>query len=974
MLDFRVLGTTSLRIGDHFERKWGSAKTRGLLAVLLTQPPGGRVPVDLLAEWLWGDGEDGEEHRRALQGCVSKLRRELSKMDHPAHVEHGDGAYWIDADRSTVDYHRSRNLLVEAHAAFRGDDVEQARSMAAEAVDLWQGLPLADISTDLAKRWRRRARENELLPGRYLLLDCELELGEFGRALGELDEIQPGYDLDPRLAGHRLRALHGLQRHDDGVAFYINFRKRFQHHTGASTPKELDDLFTRLFDPPRQHKAADTRVSSPEAAPHRIPPDIQDFTGRSRELEQLDGALAHHRKAGISVLDGPAGTGKTALAVRWAHLARKRFPDGVFFTDLRGFSDSPRIEAAEVIAELLDALGVATHRMLDTALRKSTLRKLLDSRQMLIILDNAFNTDHIRELLELMQGCQIVVTSRRRLDGLALRYAPRHITLAGLSETEAEAWLRRDAGARSHHEPHALHEIIRLCANIPIVLRLAGRHLAIHSHELLADLGQRLRQQHALLRLGAEGKDQEITVAAAFSWSYKALTPEERNLFRLLGLHPGKELSLGAASALAGHEGETTRALIDSLVEMNLMHNGGKDQYRFHDLCQSYAADLAGEVEPASTRRAAISRLMDWYLHSAYQANHLVFPHRVEIPMDDMEISAPPERFTDAEDATRWCLRERSSLVAMTRLAARQDLAHHGWRLPNAFGEVLKKHGFYSETTQSLEIALDMARKLGDRYAEAETLGNLANIYLTTREYTRAQDCLRRSYKIFSEIDDLPNLCVTVHNMATHQIYIRNIQQAVELCGEALDIARKLGDQGQQARTLYRLGQAYRHGKQYDRAVDCYNQALWIQRAIREDDREAKTLTELAKLAFAREDDLTAESYCTLALEKHGLVDSQIGKAKALRVLADVCCRKGAHSAAVDHARAALRLSSDGQEPLVEARSLESLGDALYASDDSQAAVDSWRRAKTLLFDLNESDAATKVSAKLASQIQIKNN
>ncbi|MFD0891905.1 AAA family ATPase, partial [Streptosporangium algeriense] len=164
------------------------------------------------------------------------------------------------------------------------------------------------------------------------------------------------------------------------------------------------------------------------------------FAGRRTELAELDLLLGEDTPAAgprIVSLQGTAGSGKTALAVHWAHRISDRFPDGQLYLDLHGYGPEPPVDPAKALETLLRALGTPAGRIpagLDE--RSALFRTLLSGRRTLLMLDNAGSSEQIRPLIP-GSGGVVVVTSRNQLRGLVVEYGARRVVLDQMSGQEA---------------------------------------------------------------------------------------------------------------------------------------------------------------------------------------------------------------------------------------------------------------------------------------------------------------------------------------------------------------------------------------------------------------------------------------------------------------------------------------------------------------------------------------------------------
>jgi len=163
--------------------------------------------------------------------------------------------------------------------------------------------------------------------------------------------------------------------------------------------------------------------------PRQLPPDIRRFVARTEELGLLSACGTH----GV-VISGMGGIGKSALAVRWCHQSRERYPGGDLYVDLQGFGPGEPVSPVVVLEGFLRALGVTARRIPAQLDQCSALyRSLLHERQMLVLLDNAGSSQQVRPLLPGSPSSLAVITSRSALATLvALNDLPR-IELSALT-------------------------------------------------------------------------------------------------------------------------------------------------------------------------------------------------------------------------------------------------------------------------------------------------------------------------------------------------------------------------------------------------------------------------------------------------------------------------------------------------------------------------------------------------------------
>ena len=354
------------------------------------------------------------------------------------------------------------------------------------------------------------------------------------------------------------------------------------------------------------------------AVPRHLPSTVRDFTGRTDYLKVLDAQVpsgSDVEQSGavvISVVDGMAGIGKTTLVVHWAHRAQPHFPDGTLYANLRGYGPGEPATSGEVLNGFLGALGTPAERIPPSVEAQAGLyRSLLVGRRVLVVLDNANNSEQVRSLLPASPGAVVVVTSRDSLTGLVVTEGATRLTLDLLTQDEALALVARIVGAPgAAAEPDALANLVRLCVRLPLALRIAAGRIAMSPHTSVADVVEELADDRNRLDVLSRNRDERTAIRCVFDWSYRQLTPVQARLFRRLGLHPGPDFSLRAAAILGEMSVSDTRRELEGLTRANLVEQMSAHQYGLHDLLRVYAAEKVNSHDTPDVRDAAMEVIL----------------------------------------------------------------------------------------------------------------------------------------------------------------------------------------------------------------------------------------------------------------------------------------------------------------------------------------------------------------------------
>ncbi|ABW12843.1 Tetratricopeptide TPR_2 repeat protein [Parafrankia sp. EAN1pec] len=643
--------------------------------------------------------------------------------------------------------------------------------------------------------------------------------------------------------------------------------------------------------------------------PALLPRDIRDFTGRRREIAELDAMLGPGTSTMvISAVDGTAGVGKTTLAVHWGHRVKDRFPDGQIYLDLRGYAPTLPMQPRRALGLLLGALGVTDADIPMTLEARSLLyRRLTGSRRTLLVLDNALDVEHVRPLLP-AGTCLALITSRSRLSGLAVRDGARLISLDVLSPDESTALLRQVLGeVRVERELAAAERLAQLCGHLPLALRIAAVRLLTRPGFDIADAVFELADENARIDVLSRDSDEHAAVRSVFSWSYLRLRPVEQRVFRLLGLHRGPSLSDDAVAALVGVPTAQAGAMLHTLVALHLIEEERPRRYRIHDLLRLYAGELCTRDEPAQQRRAAVERILYWYVATCTAAATLVegrtsdksaplAPHAVVRPLV----------FGSASQALAWFDDEYATMLDIANHAYSNELDDLCGRLALAAWPFFQRRSRWADWIELQQVSLAGARRSGDEQTEAWLLGGLGDVLDDQERYEEALECHQRAIDIHRRLGNPKGEAVARNNLAVSLDNLERYPEAIEHYTAVLAMFRDLGDLANVGMVLNNLGAAHFMIDQFDAAERHYREALEIRQALEDAFGEGMTLHNLADVAEALDRLDEARDWYERSIPRHRAAGHLRGEARALHFLGRVNQRQGDLETARAHWRAAL--------------------------------------------------------------------
>ncbi|MET7422633.1 tetratricopeptide repeat protein [Dactylosporangium sp. NPDC005555] len=701
-----------------------------------------------------------------------------------------------------------------------------------------------------------------------------------------------------------------------------------------------------------------TTESGPAVAgrvPAQLPPDVSAFTGRGAQLAELDAMAAaaadQPTAVFVAVVTGPAGVGKTALAVRWAHHVRDRFPGGQLHVNLRGYDPARPMTAADVLTRFLTALGVPAQDVpVDVDDRAARFRTELADRRVLVLLDNAASTEQVRPLLPGTASSTVLVTSRDTLPGLVAVDGAQRVEVDLLSPGDAHALLRRLIGPRARSAPGAVATLAEQCARLPLALRVAAELIAARPDAALDDLVDELCDQRRRLAALAAGEDPRASVPAVLSWSIQHLPPGAARTFCLLGLHPGPDFDAHAVASLTGDGPVEARGTLELLARAHLVHRTGPGRFGMHDLLRAYAVERV--ERPANGPR---ERMFDYYRATAAAARDALFPadHR-PVPA----AATPSPDLTDRAAARAWLDAERAALLAIVAETATGGWPAHAVHLSWTLVRYLAA-GQPSDAVAVHGHALDAALATGDPVGEAETRTALGAALLRHGRPTPAAVHLERATALFAELGDPAGEARAAINHGLLDAGLSRLAPAAGRFEHALRLFRQAGDRIGEARALNALGLVEERLGDHGPAEEHQRQALLAYEEVGSPMGVAAALTDLGIVAhrLGRTEEAAEHHRQALALFLDGR--DRLGEAWARNGLGEAALTLGDPAAALTHHTAALAAATVTDARDQQARAHLGLGDAQEALHDPARARTHHEQAVTLFTDLGMPEADT---------------
>ncbi|UOX89992.1 tetratricopeptide repeat protein [Amycolatopsis sp. FBCC-B4732] len=929
---FGVLGPLEVTDGDRRLPLGGPKQQKVLAALLLAH--GHVVPIETLVDVVW-ESEPPPSAEKQVRNAVSNLRGALGGNGHV--IEYASRGYVLAAGTlDAIDFTSRLQLAREMRKTSRmADAVDEFRS----ALGMWRGAVLAGLECPALAPQITGLQEQRLAAYEECVA-LELELGRHRQLTDELTRWAEEHPLRERLAAQLMVAWHRSGTPAQALLAYKRIENALGEQLGIAPGPELKRLREQVTNTPSAPAAEQWTPRND------LPRDISYFTGRRPALERILSVSA--RTAGgtvvISAIDGMAGVGKTTLAVHVAHRLAGRFPDAQLFVDLNAHTPGRTpMSPSAALEKLLRALGLGTEVIPPELEDRSALwRAQLARRRVLVVLDNAADTAQIKPLLPGSTQSLALVTSRHRLTNLDANLVS--LDVMPLADAR-ELFVKVVGDDRPLADPGATEEVLRLCGCLPLAIRIAGARLRHRTAWTTSFMAARLRDDHRRLE---ELETGDLSVAAAFSLSYEQLPDDEKHAFRMAGVAPGADVEPHAVAALTGCAPEEAERKLENLVDAHLLQQTIPARYRFHDLIRAHAAKLSAAADSEAGRRAALTRLFDYYLSTASKAMDSVAPtdgaHRPTLP----ERAAATADVSDYDRALGWLNAERSNLVAMSEFSASHGWPAHASLLSSTVWRYFHISGNHDEALVVHTNALAAALSLGNVLFEADALASRGYIRWFLGQYQQALADCQAAVRIAADEGDRSLEGRALHALGLVHTRLGSNEEAADVLLRTLAAGRETGDHDLEGYALRGLGEIYFNRSEYADAITSYEEAVSVARRAGNETIEGYALRALGEIFSNINEHRKAFKHCVRALELARRTRNRNIENRALRTLGEIHRRLGEPEKSCQRYEEALHLAKETGNRYEEARAHEGVGDARIEYADARSATVHWQQALEL--------------------------
>ena len=730
---------------------------------------------------------------------------------------------------------------------------------------------------------------------------------------------------------------------------------------------------------PRSHAPeAEIPVASDALpVPWQLPPAVPDFTGRAAQVEAILSVLRapaglRSDAVGLVTVTGMGGIGKTALAVQAAHRLADSYPDGHLYLNLRGYGPGQPMSAADALRQLLRSLGVDT-QLIPEAVEEAAalLRSQLAGRRMLMLLDNAADGRQVMPLLPGSPGSAAIITSRGSLAALP---GARQIRLDALSESESIELLSGVIGrSRVAAEPDAAEMLASFTGRLPLAVRLIGGRLAARPAWPIQHLVDLLHDEER--RLDSLGSD-ETGVRASIASSVRFLESSDRDLDReaaralpLLSIPDGADLLTVVAAHLLDVPVRRADAILERLVDLNLLESVAPEHYRFHDLIRAYARELADRALTPPVRDAGLERILRFYTGFAWACQSLTHEASPRLRLATIHIK-PIAALADTVPALAWLDDEQRNVMDRFRQASVSSLVRSDL-LPELTLALFGYHESRSRWHEMRDLSAGMVE-----LAEQRGLAAVAAWLEHDRAIPEAENGdldialahLANALQRFRRLSDLTGQARCCTSLGHVLEQLGRLDEALDFTRQALALSLQIGDATIEGVSFVALGVLHNRLGQLAEAEDAFAQSIRLAEDSGDHRSLAKRYLNIAKSHVATGQIERALPSVFSSIEVAERSGNSNAESEARELAAVVYARLGEFATAAQHARSSLQLTRTVRNRLREGRVLFQLGRIMALEGKHTEAIDVLSQATEVLRDA--SPKIQREAVELIGQIQ----
>ncbi|WP_185911315.1 MULTISPECIES: ATP-binding protein [Streptomyces] len=754
-----------------------------------------------------------------------------------------------------------------------------------------------EILGGLTGEWAAQARSRLRIEQKHAaveLVRVTQALGDLEAAIAEAEQFLMLWPTDEQMikllldcitAAHNVRAAEEWL--DDWYAEHPDGSQRLRAHIrGLATPGGSQRVLGRA-----------AHLVVPREVPSAGPP----LRGRESTLDELVSAIAAPaRNCGVFVITGMPGVGKTALVRRLANLVKHLFPDGALYLDLQGFTSADTAPLAPEVAlsHCLTAFGLKDTPS-SLADKAALFRSILAERSVLVVLDNARNSEQIRSLIGSNKRCATLITSRNRLSDLTADEEVQVTEIRPLADTAAKSLLL-DAmhGEVDDEADLLLDQLVQWCSGVPLALQLVAARLRNQPAAALGDFVSSMGENRATVL----DDRNRLAVWPAYRCSYQTLSPDAGRLLWQLTLYPGADISWGALSdiARAGAVKDVHRAA-GELVTGNLLECS-EGAYRMHDLIRAYATELA-EADDTGLGEQTRQRVFEHLLQNVWACDQVLAPDR-GLPIHPCA-AVEPIRPKDENAAMAWLEQAYGPVTAAIRLAREAGQHRTMWLLSLAVMTYQWRLNLHAAAEENLSAALHLTHDITTPEERSTLHRMLAGCCFNQGRLAEGVAHLHRAIALVegsNAATDRLSLGRSLHTLGLVRKTEKHEAEAMEHLHHALDVLRPLDDHPTIGAALECLAEIHCDRGEYDRALDLCFKAQAAFQLSRDRNGRASVQRTFGTIHQARSEPGPAQAAFRQALSiyKELRYDRNIGR--TLCALADLHLESGA----VQQAREAL--------------------------------------------------------------------
>lgn len=562
-------------------------------------------------------------------------------------------------------------------------------------------------------------------------------------------------------------------------------------------------------------------------SPFLVPNEVGYFTGRDREIDSITQALSHKQ---IALISGLSGIGKTSLAIKFCHLFRHKFPDGVLWARV------DTTNTTNILTNFARVYNEYFYSPQDIESRAQIVRRILSSKKTLVVFDNVNTHQELDHLLPSLINCSVIITTQRQ--NLLISPDVFNIRLNSFNNDESVLLLTKIIGKeQTITRTNELSTLSEILGNLPFAITLLGRKLRNLQSENIETISQTIKNN-----LINYLQDHDESLKTSFELSYSTLSEQSKIVFSILGIFEGTDFSIETIRVISGLSRLKIYKVIEELVDRSLIQSAEEARYSLHPIIKLISLTYLTQENIYEKTILYYLAIYKKYKEREKVKNTQFFAKEID-NIIGIFIKLPKNKsqlmfsFWDYLVLTLWDLGMWNVIIQLSSKLLQKAILENNYEfqakcLIRDLGLVYFQRGDIKKAYQVIKKGSLIAVKNNNPFLIAYARLRLGMILLQDKKVNDSLISLNNALESFMKLKEYARVGEALCYMGNAYLRINNVHYAEEHVRKAYTICKSINHKRCISDSLSYLGEIYLSLHDYKKAKHYFLRSLKIDKQI----------------------------------------------------------------------------------------------------------------------------------------------